>query len=445
MTLHTTFPRHLWPITAHLREGALWLDGHKLLDVVRQAGSPLYLYDAATFDHAVAAYRRGLRAWPGPSRLSYAAKAWLTLPTAQLLHRRGLGLDLVSEGELAMALAAGFPVAHIHLHGNNKSPRLLQLALQRGVGAIVLDNLHELALITALATEGHSPIDLWLRLNPDILAPTHHYRQTGHAGAKFGLSLEEAWEAAARIHRSPRLRLTGLHTHIGSQIFDQAPLLAAAQRLIALAAELRQAGHEIAFLCPGGGLGAPYHPDDPHLPLTPAVEGIARYCAAAWSAYHGDTALPTLVLEPGRSLIARAGVALYSVGHIRTRPGGERIIAVDGGMADNPRPALYGVRYSACLAHAPLAAPLGPARIVGPLCESGDVLIDAIDLPAARSGDILALPMSGAYHLSMASNYNAFLLPPVYWLEQGRLSLLQRRQTAADLWHRDHAFAETRP
>lgn len=435
MTSPSSFPRHLWPLTAHLRGGALWLDGRPVADLARQVGTPLYLYDAATLDHAVAAYRRGLRAWPGPSRLSYAAKAWLTLPTAQLLRRRRLGLDVVSEGELAIAAAAGFPAAHIHLHGNNKSLPLLRLAAQAGAGAIVLDNLPELALLEGLDS---GPIDLWLRINPDILAPTHHYRQTGHAGAKFGLSREEAHAAADRIRRHPRLRLTGLHTHIGSQIFDLAPLLAAAEHLIALAAALRRAGHErIAFLCPGGGLGAAYHPDDPRLSLAPAVERIARHCAAAWVGHHGDVPLPTLVLEPGRSLIARAGVALYSVGSIRRRPDGERIIAIDGGMADNPRPALYGARYSACLAHAPLAAAEGPARIVGPLCESGDVLIDAISLPPVQAGDILALPMSGAYHLSMASNYNAFLLPPVYWLEQGRLHLLQRRQTPADLLHRD--------
>ena len=437
MSRITRFPFHLWPLGAHLRAERLHLGGLDLAEWAAAAGTPAYLYDAATCDHAIACYRYGLRAWPGPSLLAYAAKAWLNLPAAELFKRRGLGLDVVSQGELGMALAGGYDPARLHLHGNNKPPALLRAAIAEGVGAIVVDNLYELELLEELASTRPEPLSLWLRLNPNLLAPTHRYRQTGHHGAKFGLSWDEAVLAARRIRRHTGLALTGLHTHIGSQIFDLDPILTAATRLVALAAALVDAGLEpIAALCPGGGLGQPYHPDDARFDLAEAVKRIASHCTQVWSQYNFGS-VPTLVLEPGRSLVARAGIALYTVGAIRRLADGSRIIAVDGGMADNPRPALYEARYTACLPAAPLAPLAGPARIVGPLCESGDILIEDLHLPEVHPGAILAVPVSGAYQLSMASNYNATLLPPVYWRDGERLICLQRRQTTADLLLRD--------
>ncbi len=437
MRVTERFPRYLWPISAHLRGGRLHLGELDLAVWAAGCGTPVYLYDAATCDEAIAAYRYGLRAWPGPSLLAYAAKAWLNLPAAQLMSRRRVGLDVVSQGELAIALAAGYDPALLHVHGNNKPPALLDEAAAAGVGSIVVDNLHDLELLEPLAAARATPLSLWLRLNPDLLAPTHHYRQTGHHGAKFGLTWDEAHAAADSIRKRGGMVLTGLHTHIGSQIFELEPLLAAADRLVALAASLREAGYgEIACLCPGGGLGQPYHPEEGRFNLAEAVQRIAGHCARTWSQYNFGS-YPTLVLEPGRSLVARAGIALYTVGAVRRLADGGRIIAVDGSMADNPRPALYQARYTASLPAAPLAPPTGPARIVGPLCESGDVLIEHVLLPEVHPGDILAIPVSGAYHLSMASNYNATLLPPVYWREAGKTICLQRRQTPADLLLRD--------
>ncbi len=433
------FPFHLWPLTAHFYRQRLYLRHLDLTEVATELGTPLYLYDAITCDDAIAAYRRGMRDWPGEARLAYAAKAWLTLAMAQFLDRRNVGLEVVSEGELAIAEAAGFPPERIHVHGNNKSPALLRRALELGVGAIVVDNLDELDRLEMLAAAQALTTSqaVWLRLNPDLIAPTHPYRQTGHYGAKFGLSPEEALTAAARIARHPDLKLVGVHVHIGSQMFDLDPLLAACERLIDLATLLHRQGHVIRFLSPGGGLGQPYHPDDPRMDLVRAVERIVHRCAEVWKQQNGHVEPPTLVLEPGRSLVARAGVALYTVGSVRHLADGSRIIAVDGGMADNIRPALYGARYTACLPARPLATPLGPCRVVGPLCESGDVLITAVDLPEVRPGDVLAVPVSGAYQLSMASNYNASLAPPVYWLEDDHLLLIQRRQRPADLLQRD--------
>jgi len=433
------FPLHLWPLTAHFYRQRLYLRHLDLAEVAMELGTPLYLYDATTCDEAIAAYRRGMREWPGEARLAYAAKAWLTLAMAQFLDRRNVSLEVVSEGELAIAEAAGFPPERIHVHGNNKSPALLRRALELGVGAIVLDNLDELDRLEVLAAAQALTTSqaVWLRLNPDLIAPTHPYRQTGHYGAKFGLSYEEALRAGTRIARHPDLKLVGVHVHIGSQMFDLDPILAACERLIDLATDLHRQGHIIRFLSPGGGLGQPYHPDDPRMDLVQAVERIVHHSAEVWRQRNGHLEPPTLVLEPGRSLVARAGVALYTVGSVRHLADGSRIIAVDGGMADNIRPALYGARYTACLPARPLAPPLGPCRVVGPLCESGDVLITAVDLPEVRPGDVLAVPVSGAYQLSMASNYNASLAPPVYWLEDDHLLLIQRRQRPADLLQRD--------
>ncbi|MCO6450718.1 MAG: diaminopimelate decarboxylase [Caldilineales bacterium] len=437
MQQHAEFPWRLWPNRAAVRDGRLWLGEYNLIDLAHELQTPLYLYDGETFSAAVDAYRQGLAQWPGSSRIAYAAKAWLPLPFAQLLARYNLDLDVVSAGELGIALAGGVQPEHIHLHGNNKSIGLLREAVRARIGAIVVDNLWELDQIRQLADDDETIPDLWLRLNPALLAPTHPYRQTGHSGSKFGLSREEALTAAQTIRNHPNLRLTGLHTHIGSQIFDLDPMLEAATRLMELAGELhRRELATIRFICPGGGLGAPYHPDDPPIDLAEAVERTAHHCVAAWNRYN-ESAHPTLILEPGRSLIARAGIALYTVGSVRQLADGKRIVAVDGGMADNLRPALYGVRYTAALTGNPLGETIGPARIVGPLCESGDFLIDEIALPPVQPGDILAIPMSGAYHLSMASNYNGSYLPAAYWLHDDTLIPFQRRQTLADLMQRD--------
>ncbi len=431
----TQFPRHLWPLSVHFFRGRLFLGPHDLASLARRLGAPLYIYDLATLEWAISAYRHGLRAWPGPGLITYAAKAWLSLPLVQLLARRGLGFDVVSLGELEMVQRGGADPRRVHLHGNNKSPELLNRAADAGVGGIVVDNLHELSLLEAMTPPAALP--LWLRLNPDQSPETHAYRQTGHAGSKFGLSWEEAQTAARRIARAPHLRLTGLHAHIGSQFFELTPLFRAIDRLAELAAWVQREGlGEIRVLSPGGGLGVPYHPEDPAPPLAETVAQLSRYAARAWQTRVG-TPHPTLALEPGRSLIARAGLALYTVGAVRPLPDGSRILAVDGGMSDNLRPALYGARYTAALAHAPLGDSVGPARIVGPLCESGDFLIDRIHLPPARAGDILAIPVSGAYHLSMASNYNGMLRPAVWLHARGHLLPMQRRETLADLLHRD--------
>lgn len=434
-----TDPLELLPISAaRAAGGGLTLAGCSLVDLAGRYGTPLYLYDAATLDAAVAAYRSALAAsYAGDWQVAYAAKAWLCTATARWAAAAGLGLDVVSAGELAIALHGGFPAQRIHFHGNNKRPAELAAALAAGVGRIVVDHGGELDLLNAQALERGLRQPIWLRINPDVDTDTHDYTRTGHAASKFGLA-DSAAEAVARLALAlPGVELVGLHCHVGSQLRDAAPLVRAVQRLLDLAARLRDAsGWRLAELSPGGGWAVPYIVDQA-ADLSPVGEYVSQVTAAVIAGCRQrDLPLPRLVLEPGRSLVARAGLALYTVGAVK-QAGDVTYAFVDGGLADNPRPALYGARYTALL-----ASRLGdesPQRVhvAGPYCETGDVLIYDIDLPPLRPGDLLAVPASGAYQLSMASNYNAALRPAVLWVENDQAQLVQRRETAADLLARD--------
>ncbi len=433
--------RELLPISAaRAANCALTLGGCSLAELAERYGTPLYIYDAATLDRAAASYQAALaNAYPAAWEVAYAAKAWLNTTTARWAASHGLGLDVVSAGELAIALHGGFPAERIHFHGNNKQPAELAAALAAGVGRIVVDHAGELAVLNELALARGARQPIWLRVNPDVDADTHGHTRTGHAASKFGLGLADGTaEAVARQALAmPGVALLGLHCHVGSQLRAAAPLALAAQRLLELAAQLHAAtGWRLAELSPGGGWAVPYEPQQA-LGL-PAIDDYVSQVAAAVVAgcQRHDLALPRLVLEPGRSLVARAGVALYSVGAVKQA--GDVIYAfIDGGLADNPRPALYDARYSALLANRLSDEPTQRVHVAGPYCETGDVLIHAIDLPPLRMSDLLAVPASGAYQLSMASNYNAALRPAVVWVEHGQARLIQRRETAADLLRRD--------
>jgi diaminopimelate decarboxylase len=424
----------LWPETATVSAaGQLHIAGVDVADLARRFGTPLYLYDETTIRSQCRAYQREFSArWPDVA-VAYAGKAYLSLALCALLAEEGMELDVVSAGELGVALVAGFPARRVHLHGNYKPDAELAYALESGVGRIVVDSLEELARIEALARERGSVVNIWLRLNPNIPTDTHAHIQTGHAASKFGLSLDtDAWEAGTLAARSPSLRLVGLHAHAGSQITELGALAAVTRALAHFAADLRQrTGAVIRELSPGGGLAVAYTPDD----QSPTV---AAYAEAVTSALKQETErleLPPmrLIVEPGRSLVARAGVALYTVGPRKVIRDGPTLVAVDGGMGDNPRPALYGARYHAALAnrmHDPVAETV---RVVGRYCESGDTLADEVALPRARVGDLLAIPVSGAYHLPMASNYNGIPRPAVAFLRAGTARLVRRRETLEDM------------
>lgn len=430
----------LFPITAHIDpDGYLWLGGCRADLLAQQFGTPLYVFDEATLRDRCRRYKAALAAsYPGPFQVAYAGKAYLCLALARLLAEEQLGLDVVSGGELYLAQQAGFPLDRVHFHGNNKSAAELEMSLDLGVGRIVVDNHYELELLERLAGARGRRVFIWLRLSPDIDLHTHAYNKTGLADSKFGFPLAsgDAERAVQAALASPHLELVGLHTHLGSQAFDTAPFTAAAEALLAFAEEMgRKYGFRLQELSPGGGWGVPYHEDDPPAPIEDYVQAISQ--AVANRCAEHKLPLPCLILEPGRSIIAPAGVALYTVGARKTIPGVRTYISVDGGMADNIRPALYGVRYTALAATKAHQPAEEVVTIVGKFCESGDWLIRDIPLPKLESGDLLAVPVAGAYHLPLSSNYNLALRPAVVWVKDGRAWLVQRRETYEDLVVRD--------
>ena len=435
----------LFPLTTALQPAGeeqplpgLAVAGHSLAELAEIYGTPLYLFDAATMETHLNSYRQALaRHYPGPSAITYAGKAFLCLAMAQWVERQGLWLDCTGASELHIAAQAGLARSRTLVHGVNKSPADLQAALQHAA-VIVVDNLTELERLAQLfrqAFPGHALPALWLRLRPGLAVDTHAYTQTGQSDSKFGLSPEEVLQAA-RFCQQHSLPLEGLHFHLGSQFHDPAPLAPALEVALRLLAACRaETGWQPAVLSPGGGWGAPYHEDDlPHPPIADYIAFIAQTLAEGCQ--KNGLPLPRLQLEPGRSLVAQAGVAVYRLGAVK-HTSQRRWLLLDGGIADNPRPALYHTRYTALPVQDPLRPPTGPAWLAGPYCQSGDVLIEDLPLPDMQPGELLAVPVSGAYHLALGSNYNGALRPAVLWLDEGGAHLIQRRETAEDLMQRD--------
>ncbi|WP_031012006.1 diaminopimelate decarboxylase [Streptomyces sp. NRRL F-5727] len=427
----------VWPATATEEPGGrVLLAGVPLADIADAHGTPVYVLDEAEIRDRARTYRA---AFPAPgAEVHYAAKAFLCRGLVRLLDEEGLGLDVCSAGELELAVTAGFPPERILLHGNAKSPADLDTALRLGVGRIVIDGPAEIARIAAaVGPRGRQKV--MLRVTPGIGAGGHAKVRTGTDDQKFGLSLRDghAQHAVARVLDQPRLELTGLHCHLGSQITEVKPYLTALRRLVGLMARVRDA-HGVALpeLDLGGGHGIAYRPGDPVLDPTALARrlraALTESCAAA------GLPVPRLLVEPGRAVVGPAGVALYRVLAVKTTAGGRTFAAVDGGMSDNPRPALYGVRYAPRLIGRRSTAPAVRTTVAGRHCEAGDLLAEDVALPAdLRPGDLLAVPVAGAYHLSMASSYNLVGRPPVVAVRDGAARLLVRRETLADLRARD--------
>jgi len=408
--------------------GRLTVAGHCLSDLAKRYGTPLYIYDGETVRKQVERLRQNLQtAYPGIVEITYAAKAYFSLGFAQKLAMLRLGVDVVSLGELRIARQAGFAADKIHLHGNNKSEEELVAAVELGVQAIVVDSLEELEFLEQIAARRGKNAQVWLRITPGLTVDTHPYRQTAHASSKFGLPLQDgqAAEGIRRALKSPHLDLRGLHMHLGSQIFEDEPYRRAIIKLI----ELAESEHCVPVeISPGGGWGVPYTAEGESADPEPWIAAVAETVTGEYG--RRGWPLPKLIMEPGRWIAARAGVALYSIGTTKTTADGGFVAAVDGGMADNPRPALYHALYTACLADRPDAPADYSVRVVGKFCESGDELIPMVRLPELSRGDILAMPVAGAYQLSMASNYNLAPRPAVLWLDQGKLEIMQPREAA---------------
>jgi diaminopimelate decarboxylase len=424
----------LFPITAKIENNVLTIAGHSLERLAEQYGTPFYLYDRVTMDVSVQDYKTALAShYPAPASVTYAGKAYLGKAIAQWARSHDLLVDCTGEGEIAIALAGGVPRDHILVHGVNKSMADLQAAIQYA-GTIVVDNLAELVRIRELFLKDDSPLpNLWLRLLPGVAVDTHHaHTQTGQQESKFGMTREELLEAA-EFCKQNSLPLHGIHFHQGSNFRDARPLQAAIEIGLDLAKEIGFS-HEWHF-CPGGGWGVAYHEDElPQPDTNEYVRVIAKHvlggCGSRGLKY------PHLHLEPGRSLMARAGVAVYRVGSIKRR-GAKVWILTDGGMTDNPRHAMYGARYSCLSVSSAGVAGSESVSIAGPYCESGDVVIEDLWMPPVDVGELLAIPAAGAYHLSMSSNYNGSRRPAVLMLEEGNVTLIQRRETVEDLLRRD--------
>ena len=429
----------LFPLTSESnRKNHLVIGGCDAVDLAASFGTPLYIFDEATLRTRCLDYRQEFSQRYPNTAVIYACKTFINPALARLLQQEGLGLDVVSAGEMSIARSVAFPPQMVYFHGNNKTEEELRLALDWGVGRIVVDNLRELSLLGSLAEERGKVQDILLRLSPGVDPHTHGHTTTGVLDSKFGFPIitGQAEEALTKALASPSLNLIGLHFHLGSPIFETQPYVEATEILLRFAAEMRKKhGFELRELDIGGGFAIQYLLDSPPPPIGSYAEAITSTLLSYTSQL--KLAAPRLIIEPGRGIVGQAGVALYRIGGSKDIPGIRKYVFIDGGMGDNIRPPLYGARYEALIANRVGEAETEKVTIAGKFCESGDILIKDIYLPGVREDDILAVPACGAYCLSMASNYNACLKPAIVLVKEGRAQLIRRRETYNDLMRCD--------
>ncbi|MBI4499461.1 MAG: diaminopimelate decarboxylase [Chloroflexi bacterium] len=429
----------IFPETAAVSEaGHLVIGGCDTLQLVAEFGTPLYVFDEVTLRGRCQEFLREFGDRYPEVRVIYACKAFVNRAVLRLLAEEGLGLDVVSAGELAVARSVEAAMDRVYFHGNNKGEDELRPALDWGIGRVVVDNFSELALLERLCAERGTVQDILLRLSPGVDPHTHAYTTTGITDSKFGFPLAtgQAVEAVHAAQAASHLRLVGLHMHLGSPIFEVEPYEEATRAGIRFAAQMRDAsGLDLREFSPGGGFPIQYVRERPATPIAAYAEPITRIlleeCRAA------GMAPPRLVLEPGRAIVGRAGVALYTVGARKDIPGVRSYVAVDGGMADNIRPALYEARYEAVVANKALETPAERVTVAGKYCESGDILLRDAELPRLTTGDVLAIPASGAYCLAMSSNYNQATKPAVVLVRDGQARLIRRRESLEELFQYD--------
>ncbi len=424
-----------WPTTARRTpDGGLEIGGVAMADLVRRYGSLLYVYDEACLRAAARGFRDAFASAYPRSRVVYAGKAFLTTALVRILHEEGLGLDVVSGGELFVGLRGGMPPADISLHGNNKSPQELREALAADIGKIVIDNDHEIFLLAEMTRDRTNPYPVMIRLNPGVEVHTHEKISTGTTDSKFGFPIADgqAEAAVSRILAAPGLRLTGFHAHVGSQLFETEATISAIEALLDFAGTMRDHhGFVLEHLSPGGGFGIAYTESDRPIDRMSWAQAIGEAVMSGCAAH--DLPLPILTVEPGRAIVGRAGVAVYTVGSTKDIPGVRTYVSVDGGMADNIRPTLYGAKYTAALANRTDEGAERAVTIAGKYCESGDVLIENIALPVLEPGDLIAIPAAGAYTMAMSSNYNVAARPAVVLVGEGNHCVIRRRETYDDL------------
>ncbi|WP_276351783.1 diaminopimelate decarboxylase [Cohnella caldifontis] len=418
--------------------GHLEIGGCDVTDLAAEFGTPLYIMDETLIRQRAREFMDAFRKTGLRFQVAYASKAFCVMAMCRLAEEEGMSLDVVSDGELHTALQAGFPADRIHFHGNNKTPEEIQLALDANIGCFVVDNFVEMQLLNALAGEKGKQVKVLLRITPGVEAHTHDYISTGQQDSKFGFDLGNgtAFRAVEQAMAQPNLKLLGVHSHIGSQIFEVEGFRMAVEKVAAFAIEARnKLGVTFSVINLGGGFGIRYVEGDKPLPVGQYVQAIAGAILSSCKA--ADYPLPEIWIEPGRSIVGDAGTTLYTIGTSKDIPGVRKYIAVNGGMTDNPRPALYESKYEAILANRANEEPTELVSVAGKACESGDMLIWDLKLPAAQSGDLLAVFCTGAYNYAMASNYNRIRRPAVVFVKDGKADLVVARESHEDIVRND--------
>jgi len=421
----------VWPIATMVDPGGhVRVGGVDLARLAEREDTPLYVYDAETIRRAYRAYLDAFRPYR-PVRISYAVKACALRGVARVLAAAGADASAASLGEVLAARRAGFSPDRIQLHGNAKTADELRAAVRARVGRIVIDGAEEIDRLARIVARRSAPLDVWLRVSPGIEADTHPHLRTGGLDSKFGapLATGDALDQVRAIGASRRLRLVGVHAHLGTQLHEAQRYGELGAALASFASEAAGCGARIREIAVGGGLGIALRSGD-------AILDLEAYAAAVSAPIRATAGLSkvTLYLEPGRSLVGRAGVALYRVVGTKRVAGVRTFVSVDGGMGDNIRPALYGAAYTAILASRAGAAVSEHVAIAGRYCESGDLLIRDVGLPTPISGEILAIPGAGAYAVAMASNYNHHVRPAVMLIDRGRARRIRDRESHADIW-----------
>jgi len=429
----------LFPLTTKVdSQGHLLIGGCDCVDLCKKFGTPLYVFDADTLHSKCREFKSEFTTRYPKTIIAYASKAFLNKTLARVLKEEGLGLDVVSGGELSVAQSVNFPRENVYFHGNNKTADELKLALDWRIGRIVVDNLHELELLDSRARDEGVRQDILIRLNPGVDPHTHRHTTTGILDSKFGFPLADgqAEAAVSRAKSASNLNLLGLHFHLGSPVAETSPYETAISLVLNFAREMKDKnGFSLNEFSAGGGFAVRYT-------VKQKVPGITDYAEAITtrvSSLVDDLGLtrPKLIIEPGRAIVAQAGVALYTVGSIKEIPGIREYVCVDGGMGDNIRPALYEARYEALVANKAGDKEPTKVTIAGKYCESGDILARDVKLAPVSAGDIIAIPVSGAYSIPMSSNYNMVPRPAIVMVNDRNARVIRKRETYDDLMRLD--------
>jgi diaminopimelate decarboxylase len=429
----------LFPLAAEVsNQSHLVIGGCDVVDLAEEFGTPLYLFDEQTLRQKCREFKEDFGKYYPDTLVIYASKAFLNKALALIFKEEGLGLDIVSGGELSIAHSVDFPLDRVYFHGNNKTPEELNLALDWGVGRIVVDNFYELELLNRLAGERGTSQNILLRITPGVDPHTHQYTTTGTIESKFGFPLAtgQAEEAVKQASSASNLNLLGFHFHLGSPVSEVQPYELAMELVLGFAREVgKKFDLNLSEFDIGGGFAVPYTLDS----KVPTVSDYARAVTGKLNELISGLGLsrPRLIIEPGRAIVGQAGVALYKVGAIKEIPGIKKYVCVDGGISDNIRPALYGAKYEALAANKVLEVGREVVTVAGKLCQSGDILVRDINLVSVYPGDIIAIPVCGAYSIPMSSNYNAMPKPAIAMVKEGRARLIRRRETYQDLMNLD--------